>query len=241
MFTSETKEALIKAGLQEEVNNFVQYLKEYDCRYIRTIKPQAQRPERLLGQNGLHYIQLALFRSKTLLRGSIESLNNNNALLAILSARAHFEVTGGLAYFYKKLKNFYDEIISYEQLDESLRRLTLGARIEELTKAPDPISVMSLIDAADDFFKNKIPEKVSMYRESYEYLSEFCHLNCFGITMGCEINNVGIVRYNDKAVLTEKDFVFVHYILMSCSSFFRFYDMLYEMLSSKEELPIIIK
>lgn len=176
-----------------------------------------------------------------ILEGSINSINNKNALSAILSTRAHFEVTGGLAYFYKKLNNFYGETITYEQMDESLKRLSLGAKLEELTKAPDPINVMSLIDAADNYYKNKIPEKVLMFRESYDFLSEFCHPNCYGITMGCNINSVGIVRYNNVATLSDKDLIFVHYLSMSCLSSLSFYDMIYELLSKNEELPIIIK
>lgn len=241
MFNKEVEEVFIRAGLEKEIDELKQCLSEYDNRYIRLIKHQEKQPERLLGQNGLHYIQLALYRSKILLEGSIISANNKNGLSAMLSTRAHYEVTGGLAYFYNKLKNFYNGVITFEQLDESLRRLLLGARLEELTKAPDPINVMSLIDAADNFYKNKIPKKVLMFRESYDFLSEFCHPNCYGITMGCYINSVGIVRYNNSATLSDKDLIFVHYLLMSCSSALGFYDMIYALLNNNEELPIIIK
>lgn len=241
MLNEMAKDVFIKAGLTEEINGFQQFLEEYDNRYIRIIKPQKEKPKRLLGQNGLHYAQLALYRSKILLEGSIEAINNKNALSAILSARAHLEVAGGLAYFYKKLNNFYKGVITFDEIDKSLRRLLLGGRIEELPNVLDPINVMSLIDAVDDFYKNKIPEKVSMFRKSYDFLSEFCHPNCYGITMGCYINSNAIVRYNNLPTLSGKDLVFIHYLSMSCSSSLKFYDMIYKLLSENEELPTIIK
>ncbi|KJS85153.1 MAG: hypothetical protein JM58_09260 [Peptococcaceae bacterium BICA1-8] len=241
MFNEVAEQTLILAGMEEQFGAFNQCLEDYDNRYIRIIKPQEKGPERAMGQNGIHYIQLALFRSRTLFEGSISSMNHKNALVATLSTRAHLEVTGGLGYFYKKLNNFYNGIITYEQLDEALRKLTLGARIKELDKAPDPISVMSLIDATDDYFKNKIPEKVSMFRESYDFLSEFCHPNCYGVAMGCDINSVGIIRYSKSAKMTEKDLIFVHFLLMSSHAFFNFNDKVFELLSKNEELQIFIK
>lgn len=241
MFNEEVKNVFIKAGLEEQIGEFEQFLDEYNSRYIRIIKPQETRPKRLLGKNGLHYIQLALYRSRMLLQGSINSINDRNPLSAILSTRAHFEVAGGLAYFYKKLNNFYDEAITFGQVDESLRRLLLGVKLEEPPEAPDPINVMSLIDAADSYYKNKIPGKVSMFRESYDFLSEFCHPNSYGIGMGCSINSAGIVRYNNSVTLSDRDLTFCHYLLMSCSTSLGFYDMIYELLSKNEELPIIIK
>ena len=54
--------------------------------------------------------------------------------MAVLAIRAHFEVTGGIAYLLKKLKNFYNNKITYEQTDESLLRLTVGYRDPELEK-----------------------------------------------------------------------------------------------------------
>jgi len=241
MFTKDVEEVLIRAGMEKELDDLTRYLSEYDNRYIRIAKPQEIKPKRLLGQNGLHYLQLALYRSKALLEGSIASLNSKNALVGILCTRAHFEVTGGLAYFYKKFNNFYKEKITYTQMEEALHRLTLGSRIGESVNDLTPINVMSLIEAADEFYQNKIPENVSMFKENYDFLSEFCHSNCNGIAMGCDINNAGIVRYNNLSVLKEKDLIFIHSLLMSCISFLDFYDMAYELLSSNEELPIIIK
>jgi len=241
MFTEDVEEVLIRAGFEEDINGLSHYLSEYDNRYIRITKPQETKPKRLLGQNGLHYLQLALHRSKTLLEGSISSLNSKNGLVGILCTRAHFEVTGSLAYFYKKLNNFYNGKITYEQIDDCLHRLTLGSKMNEYGKDLAPINVISLIEAADDYFKNKINEKVSMFKESYDFLSEYCHPNFYGITMGSDINNVGIVRYNNLSILKKDDLVFIHYLLMSCISFLQFYDMIYGLLSDNEVLSKIIK
>lgn len=94
---------------------------------------------------------------------------------------------------------------------------------------------MSLIDAVDDFHKNKT------FRKDYYFLCEFCHPNFFGITLGSRLNSVGIMRYNKLAVLSEEDFDFVRYQLLNCSFLFEFYDMLFKLLNSNEELPIVLK
>lgn len=55
MFTKEIKDKLIE-----------DYYKEYDKRFIGKTKPQKNKPERMLGNNGLYYIQLTLHRSRAL-------------------------------------------------------------------------------------------------------------------------------------------------------------------------------
>lgn len=241
MLTENIKIKLIADGFGDEIKRLEKHLIEYENRYIQKLVPQSSKPSRLVGQNGLHYIQLALYRSKLLIYGCISSMNSSNGMLGILSTRAHFEVTGAVAYFYKRLKSFYSSNITHEALDETLNRLTLGGRIKELERAPDPINVMSLIDAADEYFKKIKKNGVSMFRSSYDFLSEFCHPNYCGISIGADINKIGVVRYRDILELSKEDLVFFNYLLMSVNSFLLFYDLIFEMLRDNEELPQIIR
>lgn len=127
-----------------------------------------------------------------------------------------------------------NEVIFRVFNEEALRTLKL-AGMEEL------VGVFNECLEDYDYFKNKTPEKVSMFRESYDFLSEFCHPNCYGFVTGCDINSVGIVRYSKSAHMTEKDLIFVNYLLMSCHAFFNFYDKVFELLNTNEEVQIFVK
>lgn len=96
---------------------------------------------------------------------------------------------------------------------------------------------MTLIDAADDYFKNTKTMAQRTHRESYSLLSEFCHPNFRGITMQGEINENGVVKYDFNPRLEKKDLVFFSYLLMSISSFLTLYDNIFDLLEKEEELP----
>jgi hypothetical protein len=240
IFTEETRSVFQEAGLEDKLIEFENLLGKHNQRYIYKLTPLPNRPERLLGQNGLHYIQLSLYRSTILIEGCSVAINHQNGLMTALGARAHFEITCAIAFFLKKLNSFYNGFITYENIDETLGRLTLGISSKgNIPEAPDPISVMNMIDAADDLVKKRANVKKSIFRDSYDELSEFCHPNSFGIYMGTTVNKVGVIRYDNQLELHKKMFHFVNRLLITASAFLMFYDQAYEMLSSNEDLPII--
>jgi hypothetical protein len=241
MFSESVINKFKEMGKEDDLEQIEAALKEHEAKYIQKIKPLPSKPNRMLGQNGLHYIQLSLFRSKVLLEGVVTSVNSGNGLMAMLATRAHFETTGGLSFFFKKLRNFYDSVITYEELDGALFRLIMGSRDKELERVPDPINVMTMIDSIDQYFKPLLPEKIPMFRETYDFLSEFCHPNFLGITRGSQINKIAIVRFNQSLELSDEDLVFSSYLLMSISAFFKFYDICFSLLNENEELPIIVR
>ncbi|SDP24499.1 hypothetical protein SAMN04487897_1552 [Paenibacillus sp. yr247] len=213
--------------------------KEY---FIPKLVPLPERPERLLGQNGLHFLQMSLHRSWYLFSGVIDSINNNNELVFAVTTRAHFEITGAVALFLRKLKSFYGGEIAYEELETLLRRLNLGMRAKgEITHAPDPINVMTMIDAADKEYKKVTGDKTPIFRSVYDELSEFCHPNSLGLQMAGKVNKVGVVRYKSIDEPIRVSNFFLSNFLITGTAFTYFYRNSRSLLEEHEDLPIIVK
>lgn len=238
MLNQEIKELLTQCGIEKEMQELEGCCSGYSSRFIHKMYPMPENTENMLGRNSMHYIQMALCRSKLLTDGVITALNAKNGLLAMLSARAHLEVTGALAFFLRKLKNYYSGTISFKMLNEALQRLILGTKTQELAEnAPAPVNVMTLIDAADDYLSKTRNSDVKEFRENYNYLSEYCHPDFFGITMQSRINNDGITTYSFFLHLKEQDLTFLSSLLSSVSTFFHLYDSILGLLRENEELP----
>ncbi|ULO04797.1 hypothetical protein H1230_16735 [Paenibacillus sp. 19GGS1-52] len=158
--------------------------------------------------------------------------------MAILGVRSHFEITGTIAFLYKRLVSFYKGNIDYDTLDRDLHVLSLGARVKEHVDMPDPIGVMDLIDAIDDYFRKLSGIKEKMFRTSYDHLSEFCHPNCFGLFMASEIDlESRIVHYHKPGNIQAENYWSVHLFLMSAESILNIYDKILDLIKKNEELP----
>ena len=125
-------------------------------------------------------------------------------------------------------------------MDKALIRLHLGTRDEEIERVAESINVMSMIDSIDQYFKHLFPEKkVQTVRKTYDLLSEFCHPNFSGITIGAQTDkNIGIVGFKKSLELSNEDLAFSSYLILSTTVFLEFYDMCFSLLSENEELPI---
>jgi hypothetical protein len=247
MITKGIKKKFDELGLLDSVEEIEFYYTEHSKRYIKKLKSRPKKPPRLIGQNGLNYIQMALFRSKCLLQGSMHSLNNKNALISILSTRAHFEVTGGLALLLKNLEKYYDKKIDLDEITIFIEKITLGSK-DKFTdqnqiplNIPEPINVMKMIDAADTNHKRISGIREPIYRIMYDELSEFCHPNFCGISMGHEIENNRNVNYFDALEINKQNGPFVIHLSISAMTFLRLYDEILKLLEKNEELPIIIR
>ncbi|AEY65764.1 hypothetical protein [Clostridium sp. BNL1100] len=238
MLNQEIKELLTQCGIEKEMQELEDCFSEYSSRFIYKMYPMPENTENLLGRNSMHYIQMALCRSRLLAEGVLTSLNTKNGLLAMLSVRAHLEVTGALAFFLKKLHNYYNNIITYQILNEALQRLILGTKTKELSEnAPAPVNVMTLIDAADEYLGKTRNSGIKEFRKNYNYLSEYCHPDFFGITMQSRIDSTGIATYSFFNHIKEQDFTFLNSLLLSLSTFFLLYDSILELLRENEKLP----
>jgi len=198
----------------------------------------------LFGYNTFRFIQHLLFRSKILAKGSIDSINNNNLLSSVIILRSHFETTGGIAYFLKRLGSYYKGNIDFERIDKDLFRLSLGATTIDMEEVPKPINVMNLIDAADfiinrDIFKYPKGEK-PLFKDKYDFLSDFTHPNFHGLSTGSKI----IHKNKEIIYLTEEDAneeVLNHQLdlAISLDLFCYCYSETLSLITKNEHMPII--
>ena len=183
-------------------------------------------------------------RSKALLEGSIYSLNNKSILTCLLAARAHFETTGSIGYFYKRLISYYDGNIDFKKVDDDLLRLSFGATSLELHDVPKPINVLNMIDASDELMNKFIfsgkPPHNKMLRTFYEELCDFCHPNFQGTTSGADVLHAekAIVYYKTDRI-ADRDLTFFFHLGMSSRLFLHFYAATRCLLEEKEIMPLI--
>jgi len=241
MINKEIREKYPSIGFDQLEN----YMLSYQERYYTLSCASKKKPDRLLGQNGITFLLNSLIRSRYIFTGFIDCLNRAHVLLAFLATRAHFETTGSVAYFFRHLRKFYNGKISYEKVDNILYRLSLGCKTyppkDTHPERPDPINILTQVDAADKLFA-EMGGHNKPFRNSYDFLSEFCHPNFLGITMGSEIVEKNIVVYSEELEFRETDFgMLVNYMLAGCGFFFHIYDKCFSLIRENEQIPKLIK
>jgi hypothetical protein len=228
-------------------NELEEYMPSYQSRFYGRLVPKSNKPDRLLGYNGINFLLNSLQRSRCIFIGFIDCINRTHRGLAYLAARAHFETTGLVAYFLRYIQKFYQGEIKYEDIDDLLLKLSVGGRTfpEKNThpERPEAVNVLTLIDGADKVFIEMGGDK-NIFRSCYDYLSEFCHPNWAGLTIGSDIVDEGdmhTVVYYATPEFKEEDFVIlINYMLISCSFFFNVYDKCFALIKDNEELPDLI-
>ena len=224
------------------MNIIKNFQKKYDKRFFKKVDCTKEKPKRLLGHNGIIFLQHSLTRSNNLYLGFNDCIKNTNRSLAFFAARAQFEVTGSVAYFLKNLEMFYSNHLSYDDLDNILYKLSLGGRVfpdKNLHQEfPEAINVLTLVDSADIIFKKYGNKNSKPFRESYDFLCEFCHPNMLGLTIGSEIIRPGVVKFNRKPDFDEGDYgVLLNLIIMSIEYFFHLYDRCFNLIKKNEDIP----
>lgn len=251
MFSDEIKTSIKRINREKTASEILQDLKDHDDFYIsKTTLSQSlvdcTDSKILFGYNALQFIQLLLYRSKTLIEGSIQSLNNKNILTCLLSVRAHFETTASTGYFLKRIQSYYARNIDFNKLDEDLLRLSLGTTSLKLKEVPKPINVLNMIDVSDKFmsksiFGGKPPDK-KMLRILYEDLCDFCHPNFQGTTSGADIIHAEkAVVYHKTNRIEDRDLIFFFHLRMSSRLFLHFYATVRSLIEEKETMPIVHK
>lgn len=140
----------------------------------------------------------------------------------------------------------YSKQISYEDLDNILYKLSLGGRVfpdRNLSpEFPEAINILTLIDSTDSDFKEYRGEDSKPFRESYDFLSEFCHPNLLGLTIGSEIIEEGIIKFCKRPNLNEGDYgVLLNLLIMSIEYFFHLYDKSFNLIKKNEDIPYLEK
>jgi len=222
------------------------YMGMYEDRYFKRLVSLTKRPKRLLGKNGSSLLLNCLQRSRALFIGLVDSMNQQNSALAFLAVRAHFETTGSVAYFLTHLEKFYKDEITYAAMDKVLHKLIMGAKRFPESKKKDPrwadaINVLTLIDTADKLFNEIVIEKEKPFRDSYEFLSEFCHPNLFGLRVHTELYASEIPDWENfpkSYVFKKRDYgVLIGHLIISCHFFFLVYDKSFSLIKKNEEIP----
>lgn len=245
---------------QTSRNKFAELAKDFDHidsiydwhlkKMPSSLRSQSRRPRRLLGHNGCFLLYKLLSRSRDLIHGIGTAYNIENALCGYMAARAHCETTGTVAYFLKKLRLFYADDLKYDELDVFLRRMFLGSRAlpgpdrfkNENLEVPQPIQVMTLIDAVDDLFQKMSNKKETRFRESYEDLSDFCHPNFAGISVGARVmrSQLGVLHFTPGPSMTVEDARLISTSSNPSLALFKcFWSEAVDLLKQNEETPLL--
>lgn len=230
-----------------EHSEYFSAIKSYDLEHKEMFRSrlvsQQKKPKRPLGHNASALLQNLLKRSWYLLRGFILSFNDSNAIMAYLATRSHYETTGAIACILKWLQKLYDDKCTYEDLDKTFRKLFLGGRVfpDKKFSAPESINALSLIDDVDSLYKQMGGVLKKPFRESYEFLSEFCHPNHLGITQGSEvIMPQGIIEFQYPPKIGNSDAIeLLSNLTVSLSIFMLIFNKCYVLLCKNEEMPIL--
>ena len=249
MFSDSIKIAVKRIDREEAASEILQDLENHNNFYIsKTTLSQdlvdCTDVKILFGYNALKFIQLLLYRSKTLIEGSIISLNNKRILTCLLAVRAHFETTGSIGYFYKRLASYYEGNLDFNRIDDDLLRLSHGATSLEIKDLPKPINVLNMIDASDELMNKSIfggkPPHKKMLRTFYEELCDFCHPNFQGTTSGADIIHAEkAIVYHKTDRIDDRDLTFFFHLGMTSRLFLHFYASTRSLIEEKEIMPII--
>jgi len=239
MFTAELYKEFdkYKEDMSEIEDNYVEHKK----RQLRSLTRPTE-PDQLIIHNGVYYLQLLLCRSINLIEGVFLAVNVKNPLIAILATRAHFETTGALALFADKVTRFHKGTMDIRSIEKILQKLVLGTRFCELHdrfNAPKSENVMNYIDAIDKMLCGLgVENKEANFRKNYEFLSEFCHPNTYGVALTHQLV-AGSAIFNTSPTLSEKEIALVKHICYSASLFILLYDDVLEKLLFKDGREIL--
>ena len=251
IFTEEIIQIAARLNLKDSLTELLDILHKHKVRYVykTSLSPQLENatdPKVFFGNNCLRYILLLLFRSKSLIEGAIICLNNKKMLPSLICVRSHLETTSGMAFLLSRLNSYYAKGIEFSKVEEDLFRLSVGATKIEKIEVPRPINVMDMIDAADHLISKMVAvigtTEKALFRDLYDWLSDFCHPNFQGTCGGAEIDHKdeSLIFY-DTDVIHERDFPHFFSLNLSAILFLDFFDKTLALLEEKEIMPIIHK
>lgn len=151
----------------------------------------------------------ALASARQLTWSMVHAVNGHLAPALFLSTRAHFELTGLVAYLLRDLRRYCAGTLPAAEFEALLVRLHLGrlhglkALAPELAAQVKAVWVGKLIEAVDDVFLEGADLK--LFKDCYGWLSEFCHPNSFARqVVGMRLEG-RTVRFDHAAGLTVEE------------------------------------
>ncbi len=217
---------------------------EYKKRHYDSLESKINKKD--FARNVLMFLLCILKRSNNLYRGAISCINKREVEISLLAARAHMETTGAIAYLLLRLRDYYGKKISFEEMDDYLLKLHIGRRHysddTDYHIKVDSINVLTLIDSVDKvFLKHQEGIHRILFRDQYEFLSEFCHPNSYAQSIGVILNGKKAI-FPESHDLEEPEIVQLDFSLKaSCTLFFYMYDECFSLLEKNEEMPELIK
>ena len=214
--------------------------------YSRTVTRPNQRAS--LGDISIIYLLSTLVRCISLLEGLGVTLNSHSVLPSFLIVRAQYEATGAIAFFLRELKKFKSGSCTEIDLSKTIRKMTLGMKNlpdkDHPRRARVPLidNVMNYIDEADRFIKQNLTVKKKFpLRTNYDFLSEFCHPNAYGLMIGRKINK-GVIEYERAPELSEKHLTtLLTHILPSSLIFLVLFDQAWKVITEAFDVPELHK
>lgn len=204
-------------------------------------------PDRGLGVIGTDYIYRLLSRSRDLVHGVAVACNAQNMLAGVMAARGHYETTGAVALFLRKLKLHYSGEMTDQEIDEVVKRFFLGSR--ELPsqqdhseiEVPEPLKVGRMIEAADKESR-ALGSQDGLFIKHYAVLSEYCHPNFAGVNVGTNLQEGWGPRFSQVPQLAHDDLgLLLTHFIQSPTLFEIFFTAVRQLLKRHESVPVIYR
>jgi len=204
-------------------------LRRYEERFVRTFTPADTGP--LSTDDKAVVLSLGAFASARQLGWSmVHAINGSLAPALFLATRAHYEVTGLVAYLLIRLRKYRAGQLSGQEFDTLLNRLNLGRLhgIEqldrELVEQVQALPVGKLVAAVDELTALPEPHR-DMFKDSWRWLSEFCHPNSFSrMAAGSQLRGRTMVFDPEPNLTPAEVSVAVGHGTLSHAMFFEYFD-----------------
>lgn len=193
-------------GLAETFDETEAFAKRYEAALAQRFTPSRRSRQEdfsLRDQAGLLRLSI-VHRARLLTLTQIHCTNGGLVPGVMLAVRAHFEMTGLLAFFFRQSERYFAREIDGNEFAALLFRLHLGRR-HGLDSPPsgfapeevEAVGVMTCVDDVDRLLKAE-PTLKGAFRDSYEWLSEFCHPNGYGRSIGQRITaDADAIEFDD--------------------------------------------
>lgn len=194
--------------------------------------------EELIAQNVFHLASKVLYYSLNLNWGILELCKERNIFSSLFLIRANYEATGVLGNVYDKMQRYYSENLPFEKFDELVVRYSLGSEMIDggERNVPERVQVLNGIDSVDKWLTKESGEKTDSFRNSYNYLSQFCHPNFHGLNIISSLNQGFVSPKTIQEIAERHTDEFLTYLKISNQLFIGFHEKILNLLKEKEGL-----